>query len=73
VLELEKQGTDIHQLELLISGSAGLKLLESGDVDNGLLSVGQIVGLVHDIPTVKELIGRIIKEAEEVVSNIAAR
>jgi NAD(P)H-dependent flavin oxidoreductase YrpB (nitropropane dioxygenase family) len=73
VLELEEQGADIHQLELLISGSAGLKLLESGDVDNGLLSVGQIVGLVHDIPTVKELIGRIIKEAEEVVSNIAAR
>ncbi len=73
VLELEKQGADIHQLELLISGSAGLKLLESGDVDNGLLSVGQIVGLVHDIPTVKELIDRIIKEAEEVISNIAAR
>ena len=73
VLELEKQGTDIHQLESLISGRAGLKLLESGDIDNGLLSVGQVVGLVHDIPTVKELIDRIIKEAEEVVSNIAAR
>jgi len=73
VLELEKQGADIHRLERFISGSEGLKLLESGDVDNGLLSVGQIVGLVHDIPTVKELIGRIIKEAEEVVSSIAAR
>lgn len=73
VLELEKQGADIHQLESLISGRAGLKLLESGDIDNGLLSVGQVVGLVHDIPTVKELIDRIIKEAEEVVSNMAAR
>jgi NAD(P)H-dependent flavin oxidoreductase YrpB (nitropropane dioxygenase family) len=73
VLELEKQGADIHQLERLISGSAGLKLLESGDIDNGLLTVGQIVGLVHDIPTVKELMDRIIEEAEEVVSNIAAR
>jgi NAD(P)H-dependent flavin oxidoreductase YrpB (nitropropane dioxygenase family) len=41
VLELEKQDADIHQLELLISGSAGLKLLESGDVDNGLLNVGR--------------------------------
>jgi NAD(P)H-dependent flavin oxidoreductase YrpB (nitropropane dioxygenase family) len=73
VLELEKQGANIHQLEPLISGNVGLNLLESGDVDNGLLSVGQIVGLVHEIPTVKELIDRIIKEAEEVVSNIAAR
>ncbi|MBE9514869.1 MAG: nitronate monooxygenase, partial [Chloroflexi bacterium] len=39
VLELEKQGADIHQLEALISGRAGLGLIESGDVDNGLLSV----------------------------------
>ncbi|MGQ9546148.1 MAG: NAD(P)H-dependent flavin oxidoreductase [Dehalococcoidia bacterium] len=73
VLELEEQGADIHQLESLVSGRAGLKLLESGDVNNGVLSVGQAVGLVHDIPTVKELIDRTIKEAEEVISNIAAR
>jgi len=72
VLELEKQGADIHQLESLISGRAGLKMLESGDVDSGLLSVGQVVGLIHEIPTVKELIDKIIKEAEEVASRIAA-
>jgi NAD(P)H-dependent flavin oxidoreductase YrpB (nitropropane dioxygenase family) len=72
VVELEKQGADIHQLESLISGKVGLKLLEAGDTDNGLLSVGQVVGLVHDIPTVKELIDRTIKEAEELVSNLAA-
>jgi NAD(P)H-dependent flavin oxidoreductase YrpB (nitropropane dioxygenase family) len=71
VLELEKQGADIHQLESLISGRVGLKLLEAGDVDNGLLSVGQVIGLVHDIPTVKDLIDRTIKEAEGVVANIA--
>jgi nitronate monooxygenase len=71
VLELEKQGADIHQLEALISGRAGLGLIESGDVDNGLLSVGQVVGLVHDIPTVKELIDRIVKEAKEVASDLA--
>jgi len=72
VLEMEMQGADIHQLESLISGRVGLKLLEEGDTDNGLLSVGQVVGLIHDIPTVKELIDRIMKEAEEVVSSIGA-
>ena len=71
VLELEKQGADIHQLETLISGKAGLGLLELGDVNNGLLSVGQVVGLVHDVPTVKELIDRIVKEAEEIASSLA--
>ncbi len=73
VLELEKQGADIHQLESLISGRVGLKLLEAGDTDNGLLSVGQVIGLVHDVPTVNELIDRIVQEAEEVISRLAAR
>src|SRR4030042_95741 len=72
-VELEQQGADIHQLEALISGRVGRNLLETGDIENGLLSAGQVIGLVHDIPTVKELIDRIIKEAEEVVSKIAAR
>jgi nitronate monooxygenase len=72
VLELERQGADIHQLESLISGRTGLKLLESGDVDNGLLTLGQVVGLVHDIPTVKELMDRIINDAEEVLSHMTA-
>jgi len=72
VLELEKQGADIHRLESLISGKVSLKLLESGDINNGLLSVGQVVGLVRDIPTVKELIDRTIREAEEIISNMTA-
>jgi NAD(P)H-dependent flavin oxidoreductase YrpB (nitropropane dioxygenase family) len=73
VLGLEKQGADIHQLESLISGRVGLKMLEAGDTENGLLSVGQVIGLVHDIPTVKELVDRTIKEADEVISRIATR
>ena len=70
VFELEKQGADIHQLESLISGRGGRNLLETGDIENGLLSAGQVVGLVHEIPTVKELIDRIVKEAEEVSSHL---
>jgi NAD(P)H-dependent flavin oxidoreductase YrpB (nitropropane dioxygenase family) len=73
VLEIEKQGADIHQLESLISGRIGRNLLETGDIDNGLLTAGQVIGLVRDIPTVKELVDRIIKEAEEVASNIGAK
>jgi len=73
VIELEKQGADINQLASLISGKVGLQLFEAGDVDNGLLSLGQVVGLVHDMPTVKELVDRVMKEAEEVASRIADR
>jgi NAD(P)H-dependent flavin oxidoreductase YrpB (nitropropane dioxygenase family) len=73
VLEMENQGATIEQLAPIISGQVGRSMLQTGDVDKGLLTVGQVVGLVRDIPTVKELIDRIIKEAEEVVSHMGAR
>lgn len=38
---------------------------EDGNKDKGVLTVGQNVGLVRDIPTVAELMNRIIKEAED--------
>jgi hypothetical protein len=38
-----------------------------GDVDPGALSCGMVVGLINDIPTVKELIDRIMAEAEQII------
>ncbi len=31
-------------------------------------SAGQIQGLIHDVPTVKELVERIVAEAEEIIN-----
>ncbi|MHA1269352.1 MAG: NAD(P)H-dependent flavin oxidoreductase [Candidatus Helarchaeota archaeon] len=41
--------------------------MKNGDVQNGLLPMGEIAGMINDIPTCKELIERIIKEAEEIL------
>jgi NADH:quinone reductase (non-electrogenic) len=38
-----------------------------GDMDAGAWSCGMVVGLIHDIPTVKELIERIMVEAERII------
>ncbi|HEX75570.1 MAG TPA: nitronate monooxygenase [Dehalococcoidia bacterium] len=72
VLEMEKRGATLEELAPLISGQEGKKLLETGVLDQGLLSSGQIVGLIRDIPTVKQLIETIIQEAKEVASHIGA-
>jgi enoyl-[acyl-carrier protein] reductase II len=40
---------------------------ENGDTESGFLPVGQCVGLVHDEPTVAELIERVVKEARQVL------
>jgi nitronate monooxygenase len=39
-----------------------------GDMDAGAWSCGMVAGLIHDIPTVKELIDRIMREADEIIA-----
>ncbi len=62
VLEMENKGTTIQEL-LPIIGGQSTKAFEEGEVGGGFTSMGQSVGLVHDIPTVKELIDRMVQEA----------
>ncbi len=38
---------------------------EKGDMDKGVLTVGQSTGLLHDIPTISELFERMVKEAKD--------
>ncbi len=67
VVALEGQGAGIAELAPLVSGKNGLRVLKDGDTNVGLMTAGQSVGLVHDVPTVKELIDTIIGEAQEIV------
>jgi NAD(P)H-dependent flavin oxidoreductase YrpB (nitropropane dioxygenase family) len=66
-IEREKGGTlkigDIHDQV------AGVypKVMVDGDMDAGAWSCGMVVGLINDIPTVRELIDRIMEEAEQVI------
>jgi NAD(P)H-dependent flavin oxidoreductase YrpB (nitropropane dioxygenase family) len=46
---------------------------EDGDVIKGVLPVGQVTGLLNDIPTVQEVIERTVKEAEEVMKGLAKK
>lgn len=46
---------------------------ESGDTKEGVLPVGQVTGLMSDIPTVQEVIERTAREAEEVINNLATK
>jgi nitronate monooxygenase len=68
VIELEGKGAPFEELAPLLSGKRGLKALKEGDIDEGLWSAGQVVGLIHDVPTIQELVDRIISEARQLVS-----
>ena len=43
------------------------KVMMEGEVDAGVWSCGMVAGLIHDIPTCGELIGRIMSEAEAII------
>ena len=67
VKEMEERGATLTELAPLLSGLLGLKAIETGDTENALLACGQIVGLIKEIPTVRELIDSIIEDAEKII------
>jgi NAD(P)H-dependent flavin oxidoreductase YrpB (nitropropane dioxygenase family) len=46
---------------------------EDGDLTRGVLPVGQATGLLRDIPTVQEAIERTVREAEEIMKELAKK
>lgn len=57
----------------LVSGKKGREVLQSGEISKGLVWASMAQGLIHDIPSVDDLITRIIREAEDIVDGRLAR
>lgn len=61
-----------RQLAYMANGFDSLsRATQDGDLKDGWLTVGQVTGLVNDIPTVKELMDRMVAEAEAVSGKIS--
>jgi nitronate monooxygenase len=72
VLELEADAAgDRSEILSAAAGTKAKQMYDDGVLDVGVVSCGQGVGLVHDIPTVQELFDRMIAEAESVASKFA--
>jgi NAD(P)H-dependent flavin oxidoreductase YrpB (nitropropane dioxygenase family) len=52
----------------LVSGARGREALETGDLDAGLVWAGQVQGLINDIPTCADLIDRIVRDAQGIIT-----
>jgi len=66
LLEMEARGATLEEMLPIIGHDAYVKTALEGDFEAGLAMAGQAVGLINDIPTVKELVDRIMAEAEAV-------
>ncbi|BDG60857.1 NAD(P)H-dependent flavin oxidoreductase [Caldinitratiruptor microaerophilus] len=65
ILDAEAAGATLEQLLPLISGQRNEKAAVGGDLEEGFVYAGQGVGLIRDVPTVAELMSRIVQEARE--------
>ena len=67
----EKAYGDELKFEDIIDEVAGVypKVMMDGEPEAGAWSCGMVAGLVSDIPTVQELIDRIMSEAEDIIAS----
>ena len=71
LMEKEKALGDKLTFSDIVDEVAGVypTIMMDGDMDAGAWSCGMVAGLVYDIPSVKELIDRIVNEAEEIIQS----
>ena len=69
LLEKEKALGAAIKFEDIIEEVAGVypRIMQQGDMEAGAWSCGMVAGLIHDIPSVKELIDRIMMEADGII------
>ncbi|WWF06933.1 nitronate monooxygenase [Janibacter terrae] len=61
-------GADFADVRELVAGARGRGVYETGDLDAGIWSVGLVQALVTDVPTVAELVDRIVDDAAGVIA-----
>ncbi len=68
---LESNRAELAEILNVVSGEKAKKMYREGDLGAGIMSCGQGVGMIHDIPTVKALFDRIMDEAARVIKGLA--
>lgn len=53
----------------LVNGTRGREGLLNGDPEHGIWTTGMVQGLIHDVPSVRQLIERIVDGAEAIIAH----
>jgi nitronate monooxygenase len=68
VVSILEEGGGFEDVRELVAGARGRKVFEVGDLDLGIWTAGMVQGIIRDIPTVAELIERIVTEARLLIN-----
>ena len=67
VVQMERDGATFADIKDLVAGTRGRGVYKTGDLDAGIWSAGMVQGLIHDVPTIAELVQRIVSEARDII------
>ncbi|KAJ3475097.1 hypothetical protein NLG97_g9578 [Lecanicillium saksenae] len=68
-IEATSEKGNFEEVADLVMGRRGKEVFTTGDPERGIWTAGQVMGLIHDIPTCKELLTRMEREAEAALRN----
>jgi enoyl-[acyl-carrier protein] reductase II len=71
IISFEETKPTLEQLLPYIAGEVNRKAAVDGLMDDGFVWMGQVAGLINDIPTVKDLLDRIVGDAERIINRLA--
>ncbi len=65
-LEMEQRNATLEELRTVINSEAGLKALQEGDAEGGIIACGQVIGLIDDLKSVQAVIDEIVEGAQAI-------
>jgi len=69
-LEMENNGATLEELIPVISGLKEKELMETGNLEAGIIHCGQVVGVIDQVKSIKQIIDDMVNGAQEVASRL---
>lgn len=71
-IESRPGGCKFEDIQPLVAGIRGRAALAGGEVDGGIVSAGQVIGLINDIPSCAELLEQMVEDARNALMTASA-
>ncbi|MGE4324057.1 MAG: NAD(P)H-dependent flavin oxidoreductase [Sphingobium sp.] len=72
-IRIEREGKPFEDIAHLVKGARGREGLISGDIDHGVWTAGMVQGLIQDVPSVAQLMDRIMDDARQIIADRLVR
>lgn len=68
VVQILADGGQFPDVQPLVAGARGRKVFEDGDLDAGIWTVGQVQGIIRDIPSAGDIVRRTVEHAHRILT-----